>query len=123
MENKVKALLSKKRDLEAESRFLHDKSKDGRYKKDSKLEERLQLVDEQLARIENWLMLLTEDEAHVITGHLIDGIDLPRVAVEYKERWGEDFSKTERTIKSYQRKALQKIARFENQNNALIDGE
>lgn len=121
MENKAKTLLTKKRDLEAESRFLHGRAKDGRYKKDGRLEERMQYVDEQLERIENWLLLLTEDEAHVITRHLIDGIDLPRVAIEYKERWGEDFSKTERTIKSYQRKALQKIARFEEQNEALID--
>lgn len=123
MENKAKTLLSSKRDLEAESRFLHTTVNDGRRKKDKKLEERLREVDELLARIENWLLLLTEDEAHVITRHLIDGIDLPRVAMEYKERWGEDFSKTERTIKSNQRKALMKIARFEKQNAALIDDE
>lgn len=121
MENEAKTLLTKKRDLEAEGRFLHAKMKDGR--RNSKLKERPQEVDEQLARIENWLLLLTEDEAHVITRHLIDGIDLARVAVEYKERWGEDFSKTERTLKSYQRKALLKIARFEKQNEALINGE
>lgn len=113
MENEAKTLLTKKRDLEAENRFLRGKLKNGQHKKDSKLVERMQFVDEQLARIENWLLLLTEDEAHVITRHLVDGIDLPRIAVEYKERWGEDHSKTERTIKSYQRKALQKIARFE----------
>lgn len=123
MENQAKTLLTKKRDLEAEGRFLHAKVKDGRRKKDSKIEQRLQEVDEQLARIENWLLLLTEDEAYVITRHLIDGIDLPRVAMEYKERWGEDLSKTERTIKSYQHKALIKIARFEKQNEALINGE
>lgn len=117
MESKVKALLRRKRDLDAESRYLHKKLKDGRLNCDKKLEEKVLEVDRQLERIENWLMLLTDDEAQVITRHLIDGIDLPRVAVEYKERWGEDYGKTERTIKSYQRKALAKIARFEKEHS------
>lgn len=117
MENKVKALLRKKRDLDAESRYLHEKLQDNRFKPDKKHEEQKKEIDRQRARIENWLMILTDDEAHVITRHLIDGIDLPRVAVEYKERWGADYAKTERTIKSYQRKALAKIARFEKEHS------
>lgn len=67
-------------------------------------------------------MLLTEDERFVIQRHLIDGIDIPRIVIEYKERWGNEYEKTERTIKSYQRKALKKIARFEETKQKLIGG-
>ena len=65
--------------------------------------------------------LLTEDESFVIRRHLFDGIDIPRIAIEYRERWGEEFGKTDRTIKTYQKKALQKIAAFENMKKNLID--
>lgn len=58
-------------------------------------------------------MVLTEDEAYVIERHLIDGVDIPRVAAEYQKRWGEEYAKTERTLKSYQRRAIEKIAKFE----------
>lgn len=118
----IKNILRSKRDLEAKSRVLHSHLDDARYSS-SKLEEDIHRVDEQLFRIETWLMLLSEDEAHVITRHLIDGVDLPRVTLEYKDRWGEDYSKTDRTIKSYQRKALQKIARFESKKYSYLSDE
>lgn len=41
--------------------------------------------------------------------------------MEYRERWGDEYAKTERTIKSYQKKALQKIKRFEQAKKDLID--
>lgn len=84
---KIKALLRRKRDLDAESRVLHSQPEDARFSK-SKLNDAIQHVDEQLFQIETWLMLLNEDEAHVIKRHLIDGVDLSRVTQEYKERWG-----------------------------------
>lgn len=120
MENKIKEALKGKRDLDAERRFLLNRVKDGRYKTDENLLIELSQVEEKLATIETWLMLLSDDEAHVIKRHLIDGIDLPRVAVEYRERWGEEFSKTERTIKSYQRRAIKRILRFEEEHPSWL---
>lgn len=121
MEDRIKTILKMKRDLEAESHFLHKRLEDRRFKPNPELEERMNTVDDQLSNIKSWLMLLTEDERYVIQRHLIDGIDIPRIGIEYRERWGEEFAKTERTIKSYQRKALQKLARFEKTKQALID--
>ena len=121
MEDRIKTILKMKRDLEAESLFLHKRREDGRFKLNSEVEERMNTVDEQLSTIESWMMLLGEDERYVIQRHLIDGVDFPRIAIEYKERWGEEFAKTDRTIKSYQRKALQKIAKFEQIKQTLIN--
>jgi len=73
-----------------------------------------------LLRIDTWLTLLSEDESYVIQRHLIDGVDIPRIVVEYRERWGEEFAKTERTIKTYQRRALEKIQRFEEKTYTLM---
>lgn len=120
--DKIKDLLRRKRDLDAESRVLHSQLMDARFSK-SKLSDAIQQVDDQLFRIETWLMLLNEDEAYVIKRHLIDGVDLSRVTQEYKERWGEDYSKTDRTIKTYQRKGLQKIAQFEAKKHPHPDDE
>lgn len=122
MENRIKENLKMKRDLEAESLFLHKRLEDRRFKPNPELEKRMNTVDDQLSNIESWLMLLAEDERHVIQRHLIDGIDIPRIVIEYRERWGEEYAKTERTIKSYQRKALQKIARFEKTKQELLGG-
>lgn len=121
MEDRIKTILKMKRDLEAESLFLHKRREDGRFKLNSEIEGRMNTVDEQLSAIESWMMLLGEDERYVIQRHLIDGVDFPRIAIEYKERWGEEFAKTDRTIKSYQRKAIQKIAKFEQIKQKLIN--
>lgn len=121
MEDRIKTILRMKRDMEAESLFLHKRLADRRFKPNPELKERMNTVDDQLSSIESWLMLLTEDERHVIQRHLIDGIDIPRIVIEYKERWGEEFAKIERTIKSYQRKALQKIARFEKTKQEILN--
>lgn len=66
------------------------------------------------------LTLLTEDEVYVITRHFIDGIDIPRVAAEYQKQWGNEYAKTDRTIKTYQRRALDKIEKFEQMKQLLI---
>lgn len=123
MEDQIKEVLRMKRDLEAESIFIHDRLNDRRYKENPKLTERVNVIDNQLANIKSWLTLLSEDERYVIQRHLIDGIDIPRVATEYREHWGDEYAKTDRTIKSYQRRALQKIVRFEQMKTALINGE
>ena len=40
--------------------------------------------------------------------------------VELCNGWGEEFAKTERTIKTYQRRALEKIQRFEEKTYTLM---
>lgn len=118
----IKQTLLKRRDYEAESRFLKQYLNDYRHKDTVNQKERLSYLEEQLHNISVWMELLTEDEAFVIKRHLFDGIDVPRIAIEYRERWGDEFGKTERTIKTYQRRALQKIAAFEEMKEKLIDG-
>lgn len=82
---------------------------------------RLIFLEGKLLSISTWLTLLSEDEAYVIKRHLVDGIDIPRIALEYRERWGEEFAKTERTIKTYQRRALDKIQDFEIHKKHLFE--
>ena len=117
----IRDTLRKKRDYAAERRLLHDRFNDHRYKPTVKQQEKLAYLDAQLACIETWLTLLTEDEAFVTQRHLVDGVDIPRVTVEFRERWGDEFAKTERTIKTYQRRALEKIMRFEEKKRELME--
>ena len=117
----IRDTLRKKRDYEAERLFLHDHFNDHRHRPTAKQQENLEYLDTQLACIETWLTLLTEDESFVIKRHLVDGVDIPRVTVEFRERWGDEFAKTERTIKTYQRRALEKIIRFEEMKRELME--
>lgn len=120
MEYAVKDALRNKRLFEAESQLLHEQLEDGRIRSHADAGERVRFVDAKLKRIGIWLLLLTEDERYVIQRHYLDGIDIPRIVLEYKERWGDEFAKTERTIKTYQRKAIIKICTFELQNQAFV---
>ena len=116
----IKETLKSKRGYDAESKFLHDRACDLRCKLTDKQKERMLFLDEQLACIQIWLTLLTEDEVYVITRHFIDGIDIPGVAAEYQKQWGNEYAKTDRTIKTYQRRALDKIEKFEQMKQLLI---
>ena len=109
----IRETLKNKRCYDAERKFLHDCACNHRCKLNDKQKERMLFLVGQLTCIQTWLTLLTEDEAYVIERHLIDGVDIPRVAAEYQKRWGEEYAKTERTLKSYQRRAIEKIAKFE----------
>lgn len=117
----IKQTLLKKRDYEAEYRFLQQYLSDNRHKNVDRQKERLSFLEQQLQSITVWMELLTEDESFVIKRHLFDGVDIPRITIEYRERWGDEFSKTDRTIKAYQKKALQKIASFEETKKNLMD--
>ena len=107
--DKIKESILNKRDYEAERIFLLSRLQDRRYN----------MTTKQLD--ESWLKLLSDDEAFVIQRHLIDGIDIPRIVVAYRERWGDEFAKTERTIKTYQKRALQKIEQFEEKKYKLLE--
>ena len=116
MRDQIVQILKSKRQYEAEQKLLLTQNdtdiSSGR-------QDRLSFLNHQLHHIDVWLVLLSEDESFVIKRHYFDGIDIPRIAVEYKQRWGEEFGKTERTIKKYQKKALEKIEQFELQNPFL----
>lgn len=112
MEDKIKQLISQRRPIEAEVRILRSCFNDNTQIDDSAKAHRICFLDHQIALIDGWLLLLNEDEAYVVKRHLIDGIDWPRVALEYKGIWGDDYAKTERTLKTYQKRAMGKILRF-----------
>ena len=76
----IRDTLRKKRDYEAERRFLRDRFNDHRYQPTAKQKTCLAYLDEQLLRIDTWLTLLSEDESYVIQRHLIDGVDCRRIS-------------------------------------------
>lgn len=73
---------------------------------------RLTLLELKIAAIHAWLNLLNADEKFVVQKHLMEEIEWPRVAFEYRERWTREFSRTERSLQVYQASALAKIAAF-----------
>ena len=62
--------------------------------------------------VEEWLSILSDDEAFVVRKHLIEELDWPRIEVEHRDKWGE-LGKTERTLKRYQKRAIEKIIHFD----------
>ena len=61
--------------------------------------------------VEGWLSILSDDEVFVVRKHLMEELDWPRIEAERRDKWGE-LGKTERTLKRYQKKAIEKIIRF-----------
>lgn len=119
-EAEIREVLKQKRELEAKRNYFLERLEDGRCKANPKMHEQVKLLTKQLSRIEHWMTLLSEDEASILKRHYCDGVDLPRIAVESKERWGE-YAKSERTLKTYQRNALKKIAEFEMSNQEYAE--
>ena len=123
MEQKIKAYLGLMRSAAAESRLLHEKIDAEGPLQSEEHRQCLEKANSRLALMQSWLLLLTEDESYVICRHLIDGIDWARIMTEYKERWGEENTKTERTLKAYQKRGLKKIAVFTSENMELLNFE
>lgn len=121
MIDRVREMLVHKKEYDAELSFINTylllKTDAISFEKAQNRKSELELI---IATISTWLTLLSDDEAFVIQRHLIDGLDIPRIAVEYEERWGRDFAKSERTIKTYQKRALLKIIAFEKQKKVLL---
>ncbi len=84
-------------------------------------EKRIAMLELKITILNGWLALLNEDERFVIRKHVIDGLDWPRVAYEFAERWGHQFIRTERTLSQYQSNALRKIIAFSVEDDKLID--
>ncbi len=121
MEDSIRQFIKKRRSLEAEAWILHSCYDNNSQFADSTKVNHMSSLGKQIALIDSWLLLLNEDEAYVIKRHLIDGIDWPRIAVEYKGIWGEDYAKSEPTLKTYQQRAMSKIIRFTQEQNTYPD--
>ncbi len=121
VEDKIKDLIRQRRPIEAEAKILRSCYNGNTRKVDSAKAERVNTLDEQIALIDGWLLLLNEDEAYVVKRHLVDGIDWPRIAMEYKGIWGDDYAKSERTLKTYQKRAMEKILRFAREQKSPPD--
>ena len=61
--------------------------------------------------VEGWLSILSDDEVFVVRKHLMEEHDWPRIETEHRDKWGE-FGKIERTLKRYQKRAIEKIIHF-----------
>lgn len=112
MEARVKEMLHRRKSYEGERNILTVCVRDLQNGETSERSIRINQLNRWIAIIDGWMMLLTEDEAFVVKRHLIDGIDWPRVTLEYERLWGQSFAKAERTLRSYQQNALAKIVQF-----------
>lgn len=86
---------------------------------DPELKKSLALLNVKIATVNAWLNLLNHDERFVVRKHLIEEIEWPRVAFEYRERWKNEFIRTERSLQIYQANALAKIAAFAQKHNEI----
>ena len=89
-------------------------------RENKEVREALTLVDLKVAMIQNWFNLLNSDERFVIEKHLIEELEWPRVAFSFTEKWKGEFSRTERTLISYQASGLQKIVSFVMQHYTMV---
>lgn len=120
MESDIRDTLMSHRRYMAERHVLETDYAEASHSHTADEEERLAFLNRQIKRVDAWLMLLSDDERFVVENHLIAGVDIPRIVVLYQERWGNEFAKSERTIKSYQKLALRKIASFEERLERLV---
>lgn len=115
----IKDTIRSKKKYEAELEYLSACSSSTTEERKLVIIERIAFLRMQLTLISSWMKLLSEDEAFVTRRHLIDGIDIPRIVAEYEVKWGREFAKSERTIKTYQQRAIKHIAEFEQQKQKI----
>lgn len=89
-------------------------------RENKEVREALTLLDLKVAMIQSWFNLLNSDERFVIEKHLIEELEWPRVAFNFSEKWKGEFSRTERTLISYQASGLQKIVCFVMQHYTMV---
>lgn len=89
------------------------------YVDDPSMTKGLSLLELKISAIKAWFDLLNADERFVIEKHLIEQMNWPRVAFEYRERWNQEFTRTERSLQIYQAEALAKIANFANNHREI----
>lgn len=114
MTETIKSTLRSKREYEAELEYCISCLDTAAGEQGTTLDEHITFLRRQLSLIASWMKLLSEDEAFVTQRHMIDGIDIPRIVAEYEVRWGREFAKSERTIKTYQQRAINRILHLPN---------
>ena len=96
--------------LDVHARSLMPKQAEQKRDQLKQLTDRCQIID-------SWLQLLSDDEAFIVEQHLIAGVDMVRLEQVYREKWGE-LGKSERTLRRYQKRAIEKIIHFMNDDGA-----
>lgn len=109
MEERIRSILSNYLRYVAEKE-MYERWLQMRENKEAR--EALVMVDMKVAMIQSWLNLLNADERFVIEKHLLEELEWPRVAFSFTEKWKGEFSRTERTLISYQASGLAKIVAF-----------
>lgn len=89
-------------------------------KDDPEMRESMALLKQKIGIVDAWILLLSTDEKFVVRKHLIEEIDWPRVAFEYRERWKDEFIRTERSLQIYQARAIAKIADFAEKHSEIV---
>lgn len=105
----LKQLLLKYRLIISERDIFLIKKNDPEYAIEEAEGQRLATLERLIAMLDCCLALLSDDEKFVVETHLIKGCDWIRVVDEYKKSRGIECEKTERTLKSYQKRALEKM--------------
>ena len=121
MEEMVREMLQHRKQYEGERNILDTYISVGKNTPRNEKTTRLAQLNQHISMVDGWLYLLSEDEAFVVKRHLIDGIDWPRITHEYASLWGAEFARAERTLRSYQQKALSKIVKFVSDNPELLN--
>ena len=81
----------------------------------------LKILRERIESIDSWFGLLSAKELFVVQKHLIEKYDWPQVIIEFRNRWGSESERTDRTLQRYQKRALRKIAMFAVQKAEYYD--
>ncbi len=105
--------LTTHREASAERRRLEAKKRRCGCDMPKSEEDRLNLLAERCEMVEEWLDMLPDDKAFVIRRHLIDEVDFKRIEIEHLERWHE-YGKSARTLRRYQKIALERIVNYSN---------
>ena len=70
------------------------------------------MTDRKITLSQSWFNLLNADERFVIEKHLLDELEWPRVAFSFAKKWDGEFTRTERSLVTYQASGLKKIISF-----------
>lgn len=107
----IRGYLREYRQLQAEMKKLDAQARSLTPQQAEKKREQLKQLADRCQIVDSWLQLLSDDEAFIVEQHLIAGIDMVRLEQVYREKWGE-LGKSERTLRRYQKRAVEKIVRF-----------
>ena len=109
MEEFVRKVLSRYTSFVSEKQ-LYERWLDMR--ENSDVRDALVMTDMKITMIQSWFNLLNADERFVIEKHLLDELEWLRVAFSFTKKWDGEFTRTERSLVTYQASGLKKIISF-----------